>query len=305
MKLARTTLAPEPILPCEGRRPEDQDEGTTEVATQQLFHRTAVPVSFKRHKGWSVKTGETYAFASEVNSVPLTAIEFAEAAAEYPVVFAAIDDQVVPAVILGPRDAENLHVGHDGRWLGTYVPAVVRCYPFGLMHDAEDGTLTPHIDETFPGCNQVGRGERLFDADGAQTPYLRTVLGFLQDHQARVRRTRAYCDRLLEFGLLQPLQGQVALGCGERCSLSGFMAVDRAKLKALPQQVVAGMLARDELEWTFLHLASLRHVQEMIDRCQAGPTEAPQEPDLVGAGEEGSGLVHGAMAGWQNTAQPS
>ena len=58
------------------------------MAVQQLFYETAVPVSFNRHKNYSVKTGDTYSFARKVNSVPVTAIEFALAAAEYPVVFA-------------------------------------------------------------------------------------------------------------------------------------------------------------------------------------------------------------------------
>ena len=33
------------------------------MAVQQLFYETAVPVSFQRHKNWSVKTGDNYSFA--------------------------------------------------------------------------------------------------------------------------------------------------------------------------------------------------------------------------------------------------
>jgi hypothetical protein len=244
------------------------------MATQQLFYRSVVPVSFQRHKGWAVKTGDTYAFAAEVNSVPVTAIEFAEAAAEYPVVFAGTEDSVFPAVILGARENENLQVAPDGRWLGKFIPAFVRRYPFVFSQDEAGRTFTLHIDETFAGCNQAGRGEHLFDADGNQTQYLRTVLGFLQDYQARFRRTRAYCDRLLELKLLQPMQAQFTLSGGEQRSLSGFMVVDRQKLKALPPETLADLMARDELECTFLHLASLRHFQDMLERFQPAPEAA-------------------------------
>lgn len=243
------------------------------MTTQQLFYRSAVPVSAQRHRDWSVKTGESYAFAAGVNSVPVTAIEFAQAAAEYPVVFAGTEQSVFPAVILGLKENQNLWVAADGAWKGKYVPAFVRRYPFVFSQDAEGKVFTLHLDETFEGCNQSGRGERLFDAEGAQTQYLRTVLGFLQEYQARFRRTQAYCARLLELKLLQPMQAQFTLSGGEQRSLSGFMVVDRAKLKALPADVLAEMVTKDELECTFLHLASLRHFQDMLERAQ--PAELP------------------------------
>ena len=236
------------------------------MATQQLFYQTAVPVNVQRHKNWSVKTGETYRFAAKVNSVPVTAIEFAEAASEYPVVFAGNEQTVFPSVILGGRENENLFVDADGRWLGKYIPAFVRRYPFVFSQDEEGTKFTLHIDETFEGCNQADRGERLFDADGEQTQFLKTVLNFLQDYQARFRRTQAYCARLLELKLLQPMQAQFTLSSGEQRSLSGFMTVDREKLKALPAETIADMMQKDELECTYLHLASLRHFQDMLER---------------------------------------
>jgi hypothetical protein len=184
-------------------------------------------------------------------------------------------------------------VDADGKWRGKYVPAFVRRYPFVFSQDDAQRTFTLHIDETFVGCNQAGRGERLFDADGAQTQYLKTVLGFLQDYQARFRRTQAYCQRLLELALLQPMQAQFTLNTGEQRSLSGFMVVNREKLKALPAETVQDMLAKDELECTYLHLASLRHFQDMLERFQPkqetiGVEPKPEEP----AKAEASGAVH-------------
>jgi len=257
------------------------------VATQHLFYRTAVPVTAARHRDWSVKTGEGYAFAAAVNSVPLTAVEFAEAAAEYPIVFAGTEGSVFPAVILGLREDENLCVGPDGAWRGRYVPAFIRRYPFIFGQDEAGETLTLHIDESFAGCNQANRGERLFDADGAQTQYLGSVLGFLQDYQGQVLRTQAFCRQLQELQLLQPMQAQFTLATGEQRSLSGFTVLDRARLKALPADVAAGMLARDELECSFLHLASLRHFQAMLERAEAAPAPPAAPAGAAPAGAAG------------------
>jgi hypothetical protein len=265
------------------------------MPTQQLFYRTAVPVNVSRHRDWFVKTGETYAFASAVNSVPVTAIEFARAAAEYPIVFAGSGNLVVPAVILGIRDNQNLFVGEDGQWRSKYVPAFVRRYPFVFSQDEAGKTFTLHIDETFDGCNQAGRGEKLFDADGAHTQYLRTVLAFLRDYEARFHRTQTYCARLVELDLLQPVQAQFALSSGEQRSLTGFSVVNRQKLKALSAETLAELLATEELECTFLHLASLRHFEDMLERFEPKQETIGIEPaptDGEGLAEESSEAVH-------------
>ena len=244
------------------------------MATQMLFYQDAVPVSAGRHKDLSVKSGANYRFAKGVNSVPVTAIEFAQAAAEYPIVFAGTNDAVVPAVILGAQQTENLFINEEGAWQGKYIPAFVRRYPFVFSSDKAAKTFVLHIDETFEGCNRDGRGERLFDNEGEQTQYLKGVLNFLQDYQGRFQRTKEYCDRLKSLGLLQPMQAQFNLNSGERRSLSGFMTVNREKLKAISAADLETMFHNDELECTYLHLHSLRHFGDMIDRFSAKGNEA-------------------------------
>ncbi|KRD66033.1 SapC family protein [Ensifer sp. Root278] len=248
------------------------------MTAQLLFYQDVHPVSADRHKDVSIKSGTSYKFAKEVNSVPVTAIEFAQAAAEYPIVFAGTDDTVTPAVVLGAQQTQNLFVGDDGAWLGKYVPAFVRRYPFVFSTDRSGRTFILHIDESFDGFNREGRGERLFDSEGQQTQYLKSVLGFLQDYQARHQRTRQYCERLKSLGLLQPMQAQFNLNSGERRSLSGFMTVNREKLKALASEDLQAMFTNDELECTYLHLHSLRHFSSMLERM-------PEAVDAAGKGD--------------------
>ncbi|MFD1343366.1 SapC family protein [Litorisediminicola beolgyonensis] len=235
------------------------------MATQLLFYENATPVTAKAHGDLSVKAGDSYAFATKVNSVPLTAIEFAAAAAHYPIVFAGEGDRIMPAVILGAKANENFFVDDNGQWkAGTYIPAFVRRYPFVFSTDKDAKNFILHIDESFEGCNREGRGEHLFDSDGKQTQYLQNILRFLQEYQGQFRRTEAYCKRLKDLGLLQPMQAQFSLADGEKRSLSGFMAIDREKLKKLEDADLRAMFDTDELECTFLHLHSLRHFQTML-----------------------------------------
>ena len=65
------------------------------MTTQLLIYETAVPVSSGRHAKCSVETNNQYAFARQVNSVPLMAVEFPEASTEYAIVFAPSGDDIV------------------------------------------------------------------------------------------------------------------------------------------------------------------------------------------------------------------
>ena len=238
--------------------------------TQLLFYESAVPVSSERHRNMSVKTGASYRFAAKVNSVPLTAIEFGHAAFEYPIVFSGTDEVIVPCAILGATAANNVFVQDDGSWGGKYVPAFIRRYPFVFAQDSTGKNLILHIDESFDGCNEEGRGEHLFDSEGNQTQYLKNVLNFLQDYQQRFNRTQIYCRRLKELDLLQPMEAQFNLPSGKRQSLSGFQTVNRERLKGLSGDDLTTLMRTDEMECTFLHLASLRHFGSIAERFSVG-----------------------------------
>lgn len=239
---------------------------------QQLFYGNPVPLSSQRHRDLSLKTGKNFRFARNINSCPIMAAEFSATSAEHPIVFAGSDKSVLPVVVLGVGDDENLYVDDDGHWSGNYVPAFVRRYPFVFSSSPDGKTLVLNIDEDYEEFNRTGHGERLFDADGVQTQYLQTILRFLQEYQAQFQRTQAFCRRLLELDLLQPMQAQFTLNSGEQRTLGGFQVVDREKLKALPPEELAGMCRRDELEILYLHLASQRHFQGMLEHM-APPSE--------------------------------
>ncbi|MBE7182862.1 MAG: SapC family protein [Methylobacterium mesophilicum] len=239
------------------------------MAKQLLIYERAVPVSRQNHGDLSVKTGNNFNFAKHVNSVPLMAAEFALAAAEYAVVFAGEGDDIIPVVLLGVRDSENLFVGGDGAWGGRYVPAFLRRYPFVFSSDDDGSNFTLCIDEGFEGANKNGRGERLFDGDGERTQYLQSVLGFLQAYQVQFTRTRALTKRLSDMGLLEQMQARFTLRSSQDLTLSGFLTVNREKLKGLSGEQLAELNANDDLELIFLHLQSLRHLTTTAERIGA------------------------------------
>ncbi|WP_354005158.1 SapC family protein [Ramlibacter cellulosilyticus] len=239
---------------------------------QMLFYEDAVPVQGARHAECFVEM-RGYGFCRGVNSVPLTAVEFRSAAGEYPIVFVQSGASLWPAVVLGLRREENLMVTEQGEWLGRYIPAFVRRYPFVFSAAAGDRQMVLCVDEAFPGFNRQGRGEPLFTPAREPSPYVGRVLRFLQEYRAQFARTRAFCERLQQLELLEPMQARFTVGTMP-LSLGGFLAVGRQRLKALPGDALASLAAQDELELLYLHLHSLRNFESLHHRLPFAAAEA-------------------------------
>jgi hypothetical protein len=249
-----------------------------------MFYEKAVPVSRRRHAGCSVEVRD-YGFCRKVNSVPLMALEFARAAGEYPVVFAGEAGSMRPVVVLGLRAGENLLVSDAGAWLGRYIPAFVRRYPFVFSTDADDQRFVLCVDEAFTGFNREGRGESLFAEGGEPSTYVGRVLRFLQEYRAQFVRTQSFCRRLEELELLEPMQARVSLG-ESKLSLGGFSTVSKEKLKALPGDALASLAASDQLELLYLHLHSLRNFESLRQRLAQ---QAPAQGELPGLAADATG----------------
>jgi hypothetical protein len=256
------------------------------MSTQLLIYETAVPVSSGRHAKCSVDAGNAYAFTRSVNSVPLTAVEFPLAMSEYAIVFAGSGDDIMPVVILGARQNENLYLTPDDAWQAKYIPAFIRRYPF-VFSNSEDGkTFNLCVDEAFPGLNYQGRGKALFTEEGKPSQYTEGVLKFLQEYRAQFVRTKAFCKKLREHDVLEPMQAEFTLTSGEKMALRGFMVVSRAKLKALSGEALVELAKTDELELIYLHLQSMRNFMMVKDKLvliEGGKPQPGQE--ATGAAE--------------------
>jgi len=181
------------------------------MTAQLLIYETVVHLSAARHRDCAVEIGGNYGFSRKTNSVPLMAVEFPFAASEYAIVFAGTKEQFMPAVILGVRESENLYLSQDSKWDAKYIPAFVRRYPFVFSDSPDKQRLLLCIDEAFSGFNREGRGQKLFGADGKPTPYVEEILKFLQEFQAGYARTQAFCEKVRELDLLEPMQAQVEM----------------------------------------------------------------------------------------------
>jgi hypothetical protein len=252
------------------------------MTKQLLFYERAVPVSPERHGDWSIEPRADYHFADRTNSVPLAAVEFPAAAMDYVIVFSGSEEAPQPVAVLGIEADENRYLDAEGRWDARYIPAFVRRYPFVFSRTKDENRLILCIDEDYEGWNQEGRGKRLFDVNGEQTEYFKRMLQFVQEYQREHSRTAAFCQKLKDLGLLGPATARFKHPSGKQGAMTGFMAVDREKLKALPGDELAELAKTGELELIYVHLQSMRNFGVVLARGSLEQAESERSLEDVG-----------------------
>src|SRR5687768_4946020 len=97
-------------------------------------------VSRSQYAGKRVKKAVNLFFARHDNVLPFGISEFPKMVMSTAIGFMAVDGSVMPVALQGLVSGQNLFVGPDGRWLGSYIPAIYLCYPFRLAR-AENNEL--------------------------------------------------------------------------------------------------------------------------------------------------------------------
>ena len=235
------------------------------MSRQLLIYDRVTAIGSVSHADVSVENSGSCAFAAKVNSVPLLSIEFEAASLSHPIVFARNGSSLFPTALLGLRPDHNEHVDFDGSWTGGYMPAFLRRYPFIFSrHEGQDeNAFTLCLDEAYPGVNREGRGERLFDSAGAQTPWLDRKLAFTVEYQTQFLHTQTFCAHLDRLGLLDDAQAVYRGASGVQGSMGGFSVLNRARLKQIPAPEMQALFRNGGLSVCYAHLHSLQNILKL------------------------------------------
>ncbi len=222
-----------------------------------------VNLRWKRH--------ENYLFAAQDAVAPLVAQELPRACMSFPIGFVADGDGMIPVGLQGFRPGQNLFVTADGRWIGAYVPAVYRGYPFA-MATTEDGQRVLCVDMDS-GLVGEGPGEPFFDDHGEPSRPVRDVLSFLQQVHDNGAATRKMCAALQAEGLIVPWP-IVVKGPEDDLPVEGLHRIDEAAFHGLDAQALHRLHQAGALTMLFCQLLSMQHLQML------GKLAQTQRPSL-------------------------
>lgn len=224
-----------------------------------------VPVRKEQHQKLKLANKRNLAHVAGQHVVPVTASEFAQASASFPVVFIKDpgSERFRSVAMLGLESGENLYY-KDDTWLGLSVPQSVGMAPFGLGLDPEkENTLTAciDVDSEFVGED---KDLALFEEDGSESELLTNVqksLGRLYDNE---RMTENFVKEMLENDLLQELELSLDLSSGEKKKLVGIFTINEEKVKSLSDDKVVDFHKRGLFVPVYAMLGSLGQVNRLV-----------------------------------------
>lgn len=239
---------------------------------QLLFYQNIVALDRKKHQHLQLTTPISLDFAAGANFIPILLSELSEVAQELPVLFVPIgESEFALAAITGVQKESNLLI-REGSWLGRYVPAFLRRYPFiTLGNPGDTSQFTIAIDDQaqcLKGVSLKGlpaQKHPLFEKDKPGKK-LEELIPFLQKFHLDNQQTYAFCKRLQDLNLLVKSDLGVQDKQGKKYQVNGGWLIDEAALKALDPKLIQEFFVSDWLQKIYQIQFSIKNFPLMIDR---------------------------------------
>lgn len=242
-----------------------------------------LPITPERFNGRRWPAQQAFRFAHDDTSVRVQVSEFPKACVSFPLAFIAQPAGYAPVALLGITNKENLFVGPQGQWLGTYIPTAYAQYPFFIAED-QHGKKVLAIDEDAPlmadaDAQAAARADPSFVAypffDAAESKpsdAVMQVLARFAQIEADAVTTQTVCDLLEVHKLLEPWPLTIKMGDSEKV-LEGLFRVSAEKLEALKSKPLAALHKEGALAAAFCQLVSMQQLRvlgQLFQQRRAG-----------------------------------
>jgi len=224
--------------------------------------KSIVPITEKNHKGLKVTSIDNFNFVSDTHLASIMVHEFSRASATYPIVFLEdkVNDKFKPVVMLGLEEGENLFV-QDGKWVSSYIPAIIRRYPFALSKTENDKYVVC-IDEDSEFINN-DKGQPIFNEDGTGTEVIERVKKYLTELQQMEMFTENFCSYMASNNMFTPLNMKVRIG-DEIKNVGGAYVINEERFNSLNNDKFLELREKQYIPVVYSHLSSLAQIERLL-----------------------------------------
>lgn len=230
------------------------------------------PLSPNKHSllGWRPFTH--YGFAAQSTFIPISVSELLAINGVMPLAFAKHqNDEFQLVAIQGLSHQQNLYVGRDGKWLGRYVPAMHRGYPFKLKpsEDAGKFVLCGDIASEWLHDPSEPDDHRVFTAQGNLSPHVQEVATFLQNLQKDLQRTCSLVSQLNDANLIEPWPIQFSspeASSGQQQQVKGLFRIKETQLRTTDPNTLTKLAQSGALSVAYAQLLSQGRLNDLITR---------------------------------------
>jgi SapC protein len=225
-----------------------------------------VPISRDVHAQRSWQRVPSYSFVSREPVVPLTINEISLAARTMPLAFVKQGENFVFVAVMGLAET-NLMVSPEGSWVGGYIPASLRTYPFRLARsEGEERFLLCFDSDSGLIRDSVDQGERFLNSDGTLGPLTQQIFDILLQFQQYSVPTDLATKALQDAGVIEPWPVQVNSDQGPR-AVGGLYRVSEKALSALSDEAFLKFRKNAALSMAYAQMLSMHNLAS-LDQLQ-------------------------------------
>ncbi len=244
------------------------DQNQMTISGNVMFYKNPQPLAKDRHGKFGVKTvAKPFEFMQGQHFMPLTAPEFGQAAASFPIIFAGEDKS--PLAVMGIRAGENLFVKEGFYEQDFYMPAFARRYPFVLAGDKANDRFVVCVDEEAECVTDKSPERAFFDKDDT-SQFTKDAFEFLQSFERDRQATQVMIERFKELDLFESkemhFQGQNPDGSpAEKQKIADYFAITDEKIRGLDDKTVKEFVDNGYMAVAHAHMISLGNWQRLVN----------------------------------------
>ena len=217
----------------------------------------------EKHSDLKINPLSDLNFAKQSPFIPVVANESAIVGNTFPVVFTAEENSSLVALVsLG---TDSLAINNEGKWITQYIPSFLRKYPFSLASTKENTEQKVILIDEGSSLFSKSKGKQLFKKSGEQSETLENAIKFLTANEQQVITTKNIINEIVKSGILEDRDISVGEGDEKKVLVNGFKIVDREKLNALSDDILASWVKRGIITFIDAHLKSLDNIQTLFN----------------------------------------
>jgi hypothetical protein len=216
-----------------------------------------VVISREHYGAKKLRPHANFAFLAREALVPIVNAELHAVALSMPIGFVEQKGRYTLVAVMSFIPGRNLFVGPDNQWLGKYIPAMFRGYPFRLLRQEGSEDFVLGVDEDSPLIADANEtGEAFYDEEGKPTASVKAMMTFLTGVERSRTATDLALAALAKASVIRPWEIKIKMGDGEK-PVTGLHRIDEVALNALSDDQFLQLRKASALSIAYAQLISI------------------------------------------------
>ena len=218
-----------------------------------------IQLNKKEHKTFNLERSFNYSFCERDNLCPVTMAEIPHIIQQAPLVFVKNDQDIFGVFMLQSYTQEaNNFCDKKGKWIGPYIPAHYRQYPFYLADSMSGKEKIFCFDQSSNLINEKisKTSVPLFDEQGDLTDHIKNVINFVKEIEQNKKVTQKIVNAIEKNSLFEKWNLKIK-SQDKEVSVNGLWTINKTKLATLPENALSELHKLNAFELIYGHFFSL------------------------------------------------